>query len=254
MFPVLLQLGPFTLRTYGLMVALGFFVGLKYLLARARERGIAENHVLDAVLYTVVAGLAGARLMYVIVNWPVYAGHPGDIFKLWEGGLVFYGGFTAGTLAVLSYVSFHRDIPLWRFGDLIAPAVALGHFFGRLGCFFAGCCYGSASHLPWAVKYGNPLCFAPLGVPLHPVQLYEAFANLAVFFVLDRYNRRDHPEGRAFALYLFLYGAIRFAAEFLRGDERGGFAAGMSPGQLISLAAIPVAAYIFLRRRHEAHR
>lgn len=249
MFPTLFKIGPLTLRTYGLLVAVGFFVALQYLLRRARRGGMAENRLLDLVLYSVVAGLLGARIAYVIFNWSFYATRLSDIFKLWEGGLVFYGGFIAAAVTVIVYVRAHKELRLWSVADFLAPAIAIGHFFGRLGCFAAGCCYGMPTHLPWGVTYFNSQALAPLGIALHPAQLYEAAGNLALFFVLDRYDRRRHPEGYTFALYLMLYGIIRFSVEFLRGDDRGGFVTGLSPSQVTSLIAIVIAGVIFSWRK-----
>lgn len=240
MFPTFLKLGPLTIRTYGLMVAIGLFVALQYLLYSAKKKNIPENRVLDMVLYAVVAGLVGARLAYVLFTLPYYAQHPIEIFKIWEGGLVYYGGFIAGALAVIGYVRVHRDMRLWVLADLLAPALALGHVFGRIGCFFAGCCYGAPTHLPWAVTFCNPESLAPAGIARHPTQLYEAFGNLVIFGLLDRYNRSKHREGDTFAAYLILYGLLRFNVELLRADERGVFLLGLSPGQGVSLVAIAI--------------
>ncbi|MHB9156376.1 MAG: prolipoprotein diacylglyceryl transferase [Endomicrobiales bacterium] len=249
MFPTLIQIGPLTIRTYGLMVAIGLFVGLRYLLSQAKARNIPENRILDIVLYSIVAGLAGARLTYVLFNWQYYARNLGEIFRIWEGGLVYYGGFAAGAVAVIVYRHFHRETSLLVLADILAPAMALGHVFGRLGCFFAGCCYGAPSQLPWAVTFRNAESLAPLGVALHPAQLYEAFGNLVIFFLLAGYNRSPHREGNTFSAYLFLYGLLRFSVEFLRADDRGGTLLGFSPGQMISAAAVAAALLLMLFRK-----
>lgn len=249
MLPTLLHIGPFTIRTYGLFVAIGIFAGLRYMLYAAKKNNIPGNKVLDLVLYAVAAGIIGARLAYVLTSLPYYAQHPVEIFKLWEGGLVYYGGFIAGAIAVVAYVFSHRELRLWRLADIVAPALALGHVFGRIGCFFAGCCYGAQCTLPWAVTFSNPESFAPAGVSRHPTQLYEAFGNLVIFILLDRYNRSTHREGLAFAVYLVFYGVLRFCVEFLRADERGAFVLGMSPGQAISIIAMAAGIVIFIARR-----
>lgn len=251
MFPELLNIGPFTLRTYGLFVALGMFVALQYVLRKAKKAGIPEESILDIGLYAIVAGLVGGRLAYVALNFRYYSGNFWEIFRVWEGGMVFFGGLILGALAVILYVRKHPKLRLWALADIIAPAIALGHVFGRIGCFFAGCCYGKETTLPWAVKFTNEGALAPLNVCLHPTQLYESAGSLAVFFFIDWYNRRKHAEGRAFWLYLFLYGMLRFHVEFLRGDERGGFVLGMSPGQMVSLLLILAAVYIFAKSKNE---
>jgi phosphatidylglycerol:prolipoprotein diacylglycerol transferase len=252
MHPILFSFGPLTIRTYGFLVALGLFAALHYLVRTAKRKNIPENAILDLVLYAVVAGMIGARLTYVALNWGFYVRHPADIFKIWEGGLVFYGGFLAGAAAVIVFLRQRQELRLWTMADLIAPALALGHFFGRLGCFFAGCCYGVPSTLPWAVRFTHPdsLCQNPL--PLHPVQLYEAAGNLALFFVLDWYNRGEHREGNTFAWYLLFYGVLRFLMEFLRMDDRGGFIAGMSPSQLVALVMMVIAIALFRRAGEQA--
>lgn len=244
MFPIILKLGPITIRTYGLLVSIGLFVSLKYIIHNAKKSGIDEDSIFDLVLYSVVAGLVGARLTYVLFNMPFYWQHPADIFKVWEGGLVYYGGLVFGSAAALVFVRFHAGIKLLSLADIIAPALVLGHFFGRLGCFFAGCCYGRQAELPWAVRFSNPHALAPLNVSLHPVQLYEAVGNLIIFFVLHYYNKRKHLTGYTFAFYLIFYGIMRFMLEFVRGDERGGFLLGFSPGQIISFIAVIAGIYI----------
>jgi phosphatidylglycerol:prolipoprotein diacylglycerol transferase len=247
----LLKIGPLTLRTYGLFVALGFFAAMHYLLRRAKRYGIAENRILDLLLYSIVFGLLGARIAYVLFNWGFYATHPGDILRIWEGGLVFYGGFIVGAATVIAYTRLHRELKLWTLADLLAPAIALGHVFGRLGCLFAGCCYGQPTNFPWALRYCNPESLAPLNMPLHPTQLYEALGNLAIFVALDRYNGRRHAEGFAFAAYLALYALLRFLVEFLRGDDRGAFIWGLSPSQAGSIVAALIALFIFMLRRNK---
>ncbi len=236
MFPELFHLGPVTIRTYGFLIAVGLFLGLQYVLRGAKAKAIPEDRILDAALYVIVAGLIGARLTYVVLNWSFYLQHPFEIVQVWEGGLVFYGGFVASAAAVIMYTRRHRDtLRLGQLADLMAPALCIGHFFGRLGCFCAGCCYGMPSDLPWAVRFVNPKALAPTGILLHPAQLYEAFANMALFFVLDRYRVRGGPkDGQVFALYLMLYAALRFVIELFRGDDRGGFLWGLSPSQLVA--------------------
>lgn len=249
MFPTLLKIGPLTLRTYGLFVAIGFFAAMQYLLRRGKSAGVSEGHILDIILYTIVIGLLGARITYVIINWSFYAHRFSDIFKVWEGGLVFYGGFLTGLATVIGYTAFHKELRLWSIFDLFAPAIALGHVFGRLGCLFAGCCYGLPTSLPWALRFSNPQSLSPLNVALHPTQLYEALGNLAIFVVLDRYNRSRHPEGYAFGAYLAMYAVLRFLIEFVRGDERGGLLWGLSPSQITAIVAVGCSGVIFLWRR-----
>jgi phosphatidylglycerol:prolipoprotein diacylglycerol transferase len=249
MFPTIIKLGPIAIRTYGLLVAVGLFAGLQYILKRRQKDGITEEQIFDLILYVIVAGLVGARITYVLFNWSFYAQHLGEIFKVWEGGLVYYGGLISGALMVLGYVRLHPGIKLWPLADVIAPALALGHFFGRLGCFFAGCCYGLPCNLPWAVRFTNNDSFAPLNISLHPTQLYEAIGNISIFIILDRLYGKRHVDGTVFTVYLFLYGLMRFMIEFLRGDERGAFFFHFSPSQVFSLCLIAVSVIILWFRR-----
>lgn len=235
MFPILAELGPVTIRMYGLLIAVGMFFGLMYFVRGGRARGLAENLILDMAFWAVLAGFAGARLLYVAFNAAYFAANPVEIFKIWEGGLVFYGGLAAGAAAALVFTARHPEMRLWAIADLFGPALALVHGFGRIGCFFAGCCYGRECSLPWAVTFSNPLSLAPLGIPRHPAQLYEAAGLFALFLILDRHQRSQHPAGTTFGWYLIVYAALRFLVEFIRGDERGAGVAFLSPGQLISV-------------------
>ena len=238
MHPVLFKLGPLTLRTYGLLVAVGMFTALQYILNRSKKEGIPAENVMDLVLYIIVAGLLGGRLAYVLLNFGYYSQNFWEIFKVWEGGMVFYGGLILGALAGIIYIRRKPSLKLAQLADIFAPGIALAHVFGRLGCFFAGCCYGKPSDLPWAVRFLDPRSLAPTGVCLQPTQLYEAAGNLAIFFFLNWYNRFKHKPGKTFWVYLFFYGMLRFHVEFLRGDDRGGFFLGMSPGQVVSFIVI----------------
>ena len=250
MFPVLIKLGPLTLRTYGLFVALGFFAGLQYILYQARKLNIDEGEILDVVLYAIVAGLVGGRLLYVILNWQYYAGNFFQVFQIWEGGLVFYGGFFLSVAVVIVYAKKHKSFDLWDFSDITAPAICIGHFFGRLGCFFAGCCYGLPTDMPWAYTFTNPNALAPLHIALHPTQVYEALGNLVIFFVLNFMLKHKHFSGQILAAYLFLYGILRFHVEFLRGDDRGGYLLGLSPSQMISIVFVTAAVAIIVKRKN----
>lgn len=248
MFPTVIKLGPFAVRSYGLMVAIGLFAALQYLLVKSRQKGLSENKITDMVLYTIVAGLIGARIAYVLTNFRFYFNNPSDIFKIWEGGLVFYGGFLAGLLALAVFVRMNPKLDFWELGDILAPAVSLGHAFGRVGCLLAGCCYGKPSELPWAVKFTNPESLAPLGVCLHPTQIYESLGAVAIFAALDRFNTKPHKKGQTVFAYLFLYGLLRFLVEFLRGDDRGAQLLSLSQGQMISLIIIAASAWLFFKK------
>jgi phosphatidylglycerol---prolipoprotein diacylglyceryl transferase len=248
MFPTLFRIGGLTIHTYGVLIAIGIFLSSGYVLKSYKKTKLSEGQLLDLVLYTVIAGIIGARITYVAANWSYYFANPGEIFKLWEGGLVFYGGFVSGAAVFLIYANIKARGRVWTVADVFAPALALSHFFGRLGCFFAGCCYGSASALPWSVKFAKPDCLAPLNVSLHPTQLYEALGNLLIFIVLDRYNKLNHRQGQAFILYLASYGALRFIIEFFRGDPRQRLFLGLADAQVVSVCLILLAVVLSIFR------
>jgi len=256
MHPILLQLGPITLRTYGALVVLAFLAALRVSRIGAPLRGIPENFLLDLIAILILTGLLGARLFYVLLNASYFLEHPFEIVKIWEGGLVFYGGFFTATAAGIWFTS-RRKIRVGKVANCLAPALALGQAIGRLGCFFAGCCYGRPTSVPWAVTFKDPASLAPLGVDLHPTQIYESIGDLVIATILwILLVRRPDSKGDIFWLYVLLYGILRFAVEFLRGDDRGPTLGGLFPSQIIALIAILVAGSVIIAKqttKNDAH-
>src|SRR4030043_70438 len=222
MHPILFQFGSLTIYAYGFFIVLGFVtaVVLAGLKIRKSNIGISFENIVDLFFYTVLSAIFGSRLFFVLINFDVYRQDPLQIFKIWEGGLVFYGGLVLAVIVSFGYLRWRR-LPIWKLADLISPLIALGLSFGRMGCFLAGCCYGSETPLPWAVVFKNPDSLARLNVPLHPTQLYDAVNGLALFFFLTWMEKRKSFEGQIFWLFLFLYSVTRFFIEFYRGDPRG---------------------------------
>jgi phosphatidylglycerol:prolipoprotein diacylglycerol transferase len=220
MFPILFRFGSLTIYAYGFFLALGFIAGLVLAMIAARKEGVAFERVVDLFFYTVLSAILGSRTLFVLINFDVYRHNPLQIFKVWEGGLVFYGGLILAVGISIGYMRWNR-LPIWKWADLFSPPIALGLFLGRIGCFFAGCCYGKETSLPWGVIFTDPNSLARLNIPLHPVQLYEAGSNLALFFFLKWREKRKAFEGQIFWLFLFLYSVTRFFIEMLRGDPRG---------------------------------
>lgn len=258
MYPKLFDLGPISLYTYGVLLAAAYLLGLQMALARAERHGLDRARVMDLGIYIIIAALVGAKLLLVAVDIRHFVENPGDLLSLVRSGGVFYGGLILAFAVAVWYVRRHR-MPVWPVGDAIAPGIALGHVVGRLGCFMAGCCYGRETDVPWAVTFTNPEASAnvgtPLGVPLHPTQLYEAGAELLILVGLLALERRGRPfPGRTFWTYLLVYGISRFVIEFYRGDPRGMVAAGLSTSQFISVILVPLSAamLIWLGRRHQA--
>jgi phosphatidylglycerol:prolipoprotein diacylglycerol transferase len=241
--PILFKIGSITLYTYGLFVALGFMSAIWFASRRAVTKGVAikSQEITDLFLVILVSAILGARLFYVIQNFSLFSAHPLDVFKIWNGGLVFYGGFMVALVAAMIYVK-KKGFDLWSTADLLAPAIALGHAVGRLGCLFAGCCYGKACDLPWAITFTNPESLAPLNISLHPTQLYAVASNLIIFAVLLLVDGKSIFSGALFWFYILLYGIFRSVLEIFRGDDRGEFMFQViSPSQTIGMTMALVA-------------
>jgi phosphatidylglycerol:prolipoprotein diacylglycerol transferase len=244
MYPRLFELGPITVYTYGVLLAAAYLLGLKLAMVRAQARGLDANRVLDLGIYIIISALVGAKLLLLVTDFRTFSANPRELLTLARSGGVFYGGLIVAVGVALWYIR-RIGLPLWTTCDVFAPGIALGHVVGRFGCFFAGCCYGRPTTLPWGITFTDPFAAAnvgtPLGVALHPTQLYEAGAELAILIVLLATERKGRAfAGRTFWTYLLLYAVSRFIIEFYRGDDRG--TVGMfSTSQFISLLLAPLA-------------
>lgn len=223
MHPIAFHLGSLTVRWYGIMMAVAFFMGLWTASRRARLVNVSSDTITDIVVWLLVGSIAGARFVYVTTYWKQqFANQPfSEIFMVQHGGLVYYGGLIGGTISGLAYLRW-KKLPVWKIADILAPSIALGSFFGRIGCLLNGCCYGRACDLPWAITFTNPqaneLSGTPLNEPLHPTEIYDGLLNLLLYFGLAWLFRRKKFDGQIFALYLVGYAICRFIVEFFRGD------------------------------------
>lgn len=257
MYPRLLELGPLTVYSYGVLLAAAYLLGLKLAMVRGAHRGLDGTRVLDLGIYIIISALVGAKLMLLLVDFSYFRDHPAELLSLARSGGVFYGGLILAVLVAWWYMARHH-LPLWTTCDVFAPGVALGHAVGRVGCLMAGCCFGRPTTLPWGITFTDPFAAAnvgtPLGVALHPTQLYEAGAELAIlaFLLLTERRGRAFP-GRTFWLYMLLYAISRYVIETFRGDERG-MLLGISTSQFISVVLVPlsVVMLIWLSRRSRA--
>ncbi len=244
MYPRLLELGPITVYTYGVLLAAAYLFGLQLARVRAKQRGLDANRVLDLGIYIIISALVGAKLLLLITDFKSFTADPRELLTLARSGGVFYGGLIVAVIVALWYIR-RVGLPLWTTCDVFAPGIALGHVVGRFGCLFAGCCYGKPTTRPWGITFTDPFAAAnvgtPLGVALHPTQLYEAGAELLILIVLLVTERKGRPfPGRTFWLYMLLYAISRFIIEFYRGDDRG--TVGMfSTSQFISIVLAPLA-------------
>jgi phosphatidylglycerol:prolipoprotein diacylglycerol transferase len=241
-------LGPIPIRLYGLMIGIGFLVSIWFASRQAKKEGIDPDRIMDMGIYLLLAAIVGSRLFYVLVNLQEFQRNWLEIFAIWKGGLVFYGGLVGAVAVGLWYARQHK-LPLWKTADVVAPYIALGHMFGRFGCFFAGCCYGSPCSGGLCITFSDTHSLAPLGVSLYPTQLFEAggeFVNFLILFALYRFRKFD---GQVFWTYPALYSLLRFIVEFFRGDtERGVYFGGaISTSQIVSIVTFVVSLVMLWR-------
>jgi len=255
--PVLIDLKFFQIPTYGVLLYSGIVLGIWLASRRARLVGLPGDKVMDLGAWVVLWGLAGSKLLLAITD-PSYLGSLAGLWGLVRAGGVFYGGLIGALVA--AFVLLRRyGLPFLRVADVLAPSVALGHAFGRLGCFSAGCCYGRSCSASWGVVFSHPLAAeisgTPLGVPLIPTQLYEAAFNLANYVFLAWLFRRHFRPGTVLAAYLIGYGIARFVIEFFRGDADRGFVLGgvLSTSQAIAAVMVPlgIGILVWVSRRKE---
>jgi phosphatidylglycerol:prolipoprotein diacylglycerol transferase len=242
-YPELFSIGPITIYSYGVLLAASYLLGLWLAMRRAKQWGLDPTRVLDLGIYIIIAALIGAKLLRLIVDFDQFSSSPQDLLSLARSGGVFYGGLILAVVVAFWYIAHHR-LPFWTTCDVFAPGIALGHVTGRLGCLAAGCCYGKPADVAWAITFTNPLAAAnvgtPLGIPLHPTQIYEAGAELLILVILlatERHGRRF--PGRTFWLYMLFYAISRYVVEIYRGDPRGELF-GISTSQFISLVLAPL--------------
>ena len=236
MHPIAFHLGPLTIHWYGVMIALAFLAGLWTAARRARRENISGERIGDVVLWLMVGGILGARIVYVATYWKdEFASQPlSEVFMIQHGGLVYYGGFIGAAIAGIIYIRWKKQLPLWKTADVLAPSVALGNVFGRIGCLLNGCCYGRPANLPWAIHF--PSDHPTAGLPVHPAEIYDALNNFILYLLLALLFRRKKFDGEVFATYLIGYAVTRTVMEYFRGDyPLDQIHLGLTPGELISI-------------------
>lgn len=254
MFPDLFSIGPLTIHTYGLFVAIGFAVAILVAIKVGKAQGMQPEQVMDMGFITILCAIVGSRLMYAIINFSYYKNHPMDIFRIWQGGLIFSGGLITVFLAMGWYLKRH-NLSFWKTGDLWAPSIAIGQSIGRIGCFMAGCCHGKPTEMKWGVVFTHPHSLAPLNIPLHPTQLYASFSGLIIFLVLMVLHAKKQFEGQVILWFLILHSTARLLIERFRGDDRGLIpGSDMSTTQLVTFLILiaSVVTLIVLKSRKQA--
>jgi phosphatidylglycerol:prolipoprotein diacylglycerol transferase len=242
--PILIQIGELAIPSYGIMLVISFLMALWFAKRHAKNFNISPIIIENLAFYLMLGVIIGGRMLYVISHWSQYENHLLDIFAIWKGGMMFFGGFVGGFIAGMLYLKKEK-LSVLQVTDIVAPAIALGHFFTRIGCFLNGCCFGKPSNLPWAVKFPeNCVAGNQFNVPLHPTQIYSSLFGLALFFFLGKRLLSQHRTGEVFSLYLIFYGGFRFGIDFIRYyEDRANFWI----NQLIAIGLIVVGMIIYLR-------
>jgi phosphatidylglycerol:prolipoprotein diacylglycerol transferase len=262
MFPKLFELPfkigdfPLAIHTYGFFIAIGFIVGLWLATREAKKLGIDPKLISDLTFWILIWGLIGSRIVYIITTWDEYMADPSLFIKIHKGGLVWYGGFIGASLFTL-YYSIKHKLPFFKIADILIPSVSIGHAFGRLGCFSAGCCFGKecSKDFIFAVVFKHPESIAPKGMPLYPTQLFESVGEAIIFLILVIFRTRKRFNGQVLLMYMTLYPILRSLLEILRGDKIRGFIIEpyLSTSQFISIFVIAIAIYlqIYLSKRNK---
>jgi phosphatidylglycerol:prolipoprotein diacylglycerol transferase len=258
MHPILLTTPFFTLYTFGVLLAAAYLGALAWMVRGARRAGLDPDTMTSLGTWAIVGALIGAKALLAIRSPQEYLTSLSDLRSLVSSAGDFYGGFIGALIASAIFLQRHPKLPFWRAADVCAPAIALGQAIGRIGCFMAGDDYGSRTTVPWAVTFTDPeaarIGGVPLGVPLHPVQLYESAVCLVLFGFLLWLGRRRHRDGDIIIAYTALYAIARFVLEFFRGDaDRGFFFGGMlSTSQFIGIIMLGLAVVLLIVRRRRA--
>jgi len=257
MFPKILDMGPVTIHTYGLLLAAAFIIGIWVTSRNAQKVGIHPDSVWNMGLFVIFAALVGAKLLLIFSDYRYYSQNPREIFSLstLRSTGIYYGGLLLAIASSALYIA-KRKLHAWTLADMAAPGIALGQAIGRLGCLSAGCCYGKPTRMPWGITFTSQYAYqnvgVPLNIPLHPTQIYESLAVFALFLFLMWRLSRKHLTGQIILEYLALYALIRFCIEFFRDDDRGFVLYGLlSTSQLIAMLALigSLGFYWYLLRR-----
>jgi phosphatidylglycerol---prolipoprotein diacylglyceryl transferase len=255
MYPKLISIGHFFIPTYGVLVAIAFLVALAITVRLGRRAGIDPERITNLAIYCALMGLLGAKVLMVLFDLPRFIRNPGELFS-WDtlqAAGVYFGGLLLAIGFALLYAR-HFKMPWLQTADVFAPGIAIGHSIGKVGCFAAGCCWGTPTNVPWAVTFtshaAHDLVGVPLYVPLHPAQLYESATELITFGLVYWRIGKKHRPGEIIGLYLVVSSALRFFVEFFRNHEQAlPFGLPLSITQWIALGLIVAGALLLWRPR-----
>jgi phosphatidylglycerol:prolipoprotein diacylglycerol transferase len=239
MHPIIAKIGPFTIYSYGMMVAIAFLFGIFIARREAVRKNIRPDLVYDLGFYLLIGSIIGARIYYILFfDLKVFLGDPVSIFKVWQGGLAIHGGIFGGIIAGIIFAKI-RKISFWTLADLIAPSVILGQAIGRIGCFLNGCCFG----MPMARHF--------FGAECHPTQIYELILDFAGFLLLWSLRKKVKFAGGLFLLYLMTYGVIRIIVSRFRADNVYLWNTALTLADLTSMAMLITAMILYIKKRHD---
>lgn len=247
MYPILFQLGPIKLYSYGLMVAIGALLAGFLATKKAEKENIKKDLIFDFCFYVLLWGIIGARLFYIFENINYFSKNPLDMIKIYQGGLAFYGGLISAIFVTFLFFK-KKKLPFLKTSDILIPFLTLGHSIGRIGCFFNGCCYGKETNCFFGVR------FVDHPHKVHPTQIYESVILLIIFFILIHIQKIKKFHGQVFSSYLILYSITRFFIELLRVNEK--FIFNLSNAQIVSsiLGIIGLIMFIFLKKMEGKYR
>lgn len=239
----LFSIGPFTIYGYGLMIAIGIMAAYLVGEYRAKKNGLNPDHVFYYVIWCVIGGFAGSKLLYFITDIKNIIAEPSIMLNLADGWVV-YGGIIGGIFSAMLYSKI-KKLNFLEYFDILIPSVALAQGFGRIGCFMAGCCYGRETHSPIGIVFHDS-SYAPNGVALVPTQLISSGLNFLHFLLLIWFAKRKKGNGQVGALYLILYSIGRFILEYFRGDLLRGSVGALSTSQFISIFTVAAGIVLFI--------
>lgn len=241
MRPTLFRIGPLPIRGYGLMIATAFLVAIYVAARRAKKEGIPSQSIFDLGLYVLVSGLLGARIFYILQHRDSYNSFA-DVLRIWQGGLVYYGGLALAFVVGVLYLRW-KELPIGEVVDVFGPSLVLGMSIGRIGCFLAGCCFGKPTSLPWGVTFPeDSLAWMEIGSQkIHPTQLYSVVSLFSIFIILLILRRHMKFSGQLFLFSVLMYSIHRFFIDFVRyytPDARIGI---LATSQVISIGTGTIA-------------